>query len=63
LLRRILFALVKPSESTSSIEFPVRENKTVIFNRDGNVVLKTPDDCPITSFSLFTITGPLINTG
>lgn len=55
--------LLKPLETTSSIDLPVKENNAVIFKRDGNVVLKTPDDSPITSFNLFTITGQLINTG
>lgn len=55
--------LLKPSEPTSSIDLPVRENKAVIFKRDGNVIMKTQDESPITSFNLFSITGQLINTG
>ncbi len=55
--------LLKPSETSSLINLPIRNNKAIIFKRDGNVVLKTQDESPISAFSLFSITGQLINTG
>ena len=55
--------LLKPSGLTSSIELPVLDNNMMIFKRDGNVVMKTQDESPVSAFSLFSITGLLILSG
>lgn len=55
--------LLKPSEPTSSIDMHFRDNKVIIYKRDGKMILKTQDENPISAYNLFTLTGQLINTG